>query len=201
MSMGNSGCYSDFNSGGGYSDDSLRGTLLEGEEVLWSGRPAAGKLFHSRDLFLVPFSLLWTAFAVKWELDVMRMGEPFFMLWGLPFIAMGLYLIAGRFLLLYVWKKQTVYAVTTKRVLRIRGKHTDFLTYARIPSVTKSVGRSGFGSIFFGNAPVRSTAADADSPLRTRGYRGSRVQSFYMEDVPDAERVYQIIAERITESS
>lgn len=197
--MGNSEFYSGYNSGGGYSDDSLKGSLLEGEEVLWSGKPAAGRLFHSRDLFLVPFSLLWTAFAVRWEFSAMRIGEPFLMLWGLPFIAIGLYLAAGRFLLQYLWKKKTVYAVTTKRVLRIRGNHTDFLTYAQIPSVTKSAGRGGSGSLFFGNAPVLSQGADADSPLRTHRYRGSRVQSFYMEDVPEVERVYRIIAERITE--
>lgn len=196
--MEHSGSYGGLGDGE-YFGDALRGILLEGEEVLWSKRPAAGKLFHSRDLFLVPFSLLWTAFVVKWELTAARTGELFFILWGLPFIGMGLYLLAGRFLLQYMWKKKTIYAVTTKRVIRIRGKHTDFLAYSQIPSVTKSVGSGGFGSIFFGNVPVRATAAGADSPLRARGYRGSQAQSFYMEDIPEADRAYRLIAERITE--
>jgi len=48
------------------------------EHLLWSGQPKTGVRLRPADLLMVPFS-------------------PFFMLWGIPFVLTGLYLIVGRF--------------------------------------------------------------------------------------------------------
>ena len=47
-------------------DDAFRGRLLAGERVMWSGRPARGVMFTARDIFLVPFSVVWVGFAIFW---------------------------------------------------------------------------------------------------------------------------------------
>ncbi len=65
---------------------------------------------------MVPFSIMWGGFAVFWELGVLATGAPaFFDLWGLPFVALGLYLIFGRFIYKRRQKERTVYGVTDQR--------------------------------------------------------------------------------------
>jgi hypothetical protein len=95
----------------------LSDRLLTGERILWSGRPAQGLLFTGRDTVLIPF--MFGAFAVFWESMVLtQQNAPgFFMLWGVPFVLIGLYLIVGRFLLDAWIRAGTDYAVTNKRIL------------------------------------------------------------------------------------
>ena len=58
------------------STTDLTDRMLTGERILWSGRPAQGLLFTSRDVFLIPFSLLWGGFAVFWEITVLTSRRP-----------------------------------------------------------------------------------------------------------------------------
>ncbi len=72
----------------------LAGRLLNGEKIVWWGRPAQGLLLTSRDWMLIPFSLLWGGFAIFWEASVLSTDGPvFFKLWGVPFVLIGLYLL------------------------------------------------------------------------------------------------------------
>lgn len=96
----------------------LRPLLRQGEQLLWVGQPDPRKRFTPADLFLVPFSLMWGGFAVFWEMMAITSGAPpFFGLWGIPFVLIGLYFIAGRFIYKRHRKLKTVYGLTDARAI------------------------------------------------------------------------------------
>jgi hypothetical protein len=86
----------------------IQSELTSGETVLWAGRPSPGVVFHkSENESLVPFSLICGGFAIVWEIVVIgslfshrsHVGQSVFMiLWGIPFVVIGQYMIWGRFL-------------------------------------------------------------------------------------------------------
>lgn len=94
--------------------------LQPGERLLWQGCPDPGVVFARQDLFLIPFSVLWCAFAALWEASAVAARTWVGALFGAPLVAFGLYLVAGRFL--YKWRdrRRTRYAVTDQRVLVLR---------------------------------------------------------------------------------
>jgi hypothetical protein len=87
-------------------------------------------------------------------------GPPlFFVLWGIPFVLVGLYFMVGRFFLRAWWKRNTHYAVTNKRVVALTSRPRRSLQSMRIdsiPAVTKIVRRDGVGTIYFSGVPGRS---------------------------------------------
>jgi hypothetical protein len=135
----------------------LSDRMLTGERILWSGRPAQGLRFTGRDVFLVPFSLFWGGFAVFWEVSAVTQpkSDVFLSLWGIPFVLIGLYFIAGRFLVDAWIRAGMFYAVTNKRVLISRswpfGKFTA-LSLDRLPDANLSESSGGRGTIRFGEA-------------------------------------------------
>lgn len=92
--------------------------LLPDERLLWTGRPDPGKHLGAGDVFLVPFSLLWTGIAVFIGSRALAQGAPMpFALVPLLFVALGLYVVAGRFVYKARRKRQTVYGLTQDRAL------------------------------------------------------------------------------------
>ncbi len=94
-------------------------TLMTGEHILWAAESnqkigLAGGCSSAPTLI---FSFMWLGFACFWTLTASFMGGPFG-LFGLPFIAIGIFILVQS---LNVGKKY--YAVTNMRVLRKeRGK-------------------------------------------------------------------------------
>ncbi|MGO9170512.1 MAG: hypothetical protein ACLP7P_00900 [Rhodomicrobium sp.] len=84
-------------------DNSAEAALVKeldhGERLLWSGMPRQGIFFRPSDIFMVPFSLFWGGFAFFWEFTAMtsNKSQSFFPLFGIPFVLIGIYIIAGRF--------------------------------------------------------------------------------------------------------
>ena len=71
--------------------------------------------FTPADAFLIPFSIFWCGFAIFWEAGVASSGASLFVVWGIPFIAVGLYLVFGRFIYKHYRKKRTTYWITNAR--------------------------------------------------------------------------------------
>jgi hypothetical protein len=103
---------------------------------------------------MIPFSLLWGGFAFFWEWSVLQSGAPvFFALWGIPFVAMGVYLILGRFYVEAWQRSRTHYAVTNERILILDGLFrttVSSVSLRTLSDTTLSEYSNGEGSIYFG---------------------------------------------------
>jgi len=167
-----------FNDAGDRDPDlSIREVLDPGERLLWSGRPQQGLLLRSSDWLYIPLSLLWCGFAVAWEaLQVLTGGSLFFVLWGIPFVLAGLYLVVGRFFADARRRKKTYYAVTERRILIVPGP-----ARRRVKSIDlKSVSESRLIARRDGRGTIELWDVD-EYPLPP------------LELIPDAQKVHEII--------
>ncbi|MEW6050343.1 MAG: hypothetical protein AB1644_04680 [Candidatus Zixiibacteriota bacterium] len=128
--------------------------LSHGERLIWAGQPRQGFFLQAADIFMIPFSLAWGGFAIFWTLTAYFSGAPwFFVLWGTPFVAVGLWLMVGRFFTDSRSRAKTYYAVTDKRVLFVKaGKNqqTTSVDLKSVGDITFVQYGSGRGSILFG---------------------------------------------------
>lgn len=173
--------------------DELRSELSAGEQPLWWGRPRQGLVLRRSDVFAIPFSLLWCGGTVLWEYSVAsKDAPPIFVLWGLPFIAVGLYLVVGRFFVDAKQRESTYYAVTAERVLIVSGLFTrkvQSLNLRTLSQVTLIGRPSGEGTIAFG--PMNPWA----SILITTDWAGARRQSSpHFDLIADAASVRELIS-------
>jgi hypothetical protein len=138
----------------------LQNELYTNERLLWHGRPKQGLMLRPADALMIPFSLLWGGFAIFWEVMAIAGGAPFFFaLWGIPFVLVGLYMIAGRFFVDAARRNRTYYALTSERVLIISGifnRSVRTLRLRTLADVNLTVGRNGRGTITFGPSSLRS---------------------------------------------
>jgi hypothetical protein len=165
----------------------LRSEPGPGERVLWSGRPGQGLVLHTWDIVMIPFSLMWAGFAVFWEAAALASGAPFFFaLWGIPFVLIGLYMVAGRFWVDARQRKRTTYALTNERVIILSGLFSVSVTSLNLrtlPVVTLSARSGGRGTITFG-----PSTPYANIGFGTRGYAPPA-----FDRIDDAQSVYRRI--------
>ncbi|QEH33854.1 hypothetical protein OJF2_23850 [Aquisphaera giovannonii] len=139
------------------AEEKIRPELTRSEKLVWCGQPPQGFMLRAADALLIPFSILWGGFAVFWEVTAIAMGAPvFFVLWGIPFVLMGLYITVGRFWADARRRASTVYAVTSERVLIVSGVWTRSVKSLDIASLTDMAlteRRDGAGTITFGSVP------------------------------------------------
>ena len=140
---------------GGSAASVIVSELGPGERLLWSGRPAQGIVLRPSDAFLIPFSLLWGGFAMFWEYSVVTAAKApfFFMLWGIPFVAVGLHFIFGRFLVDAKQRSNTFYGVTNQRIIIVSGVLTrkiKSLNIRTLSDVSLDERAGGTGSVTFG---------------------------------------------------
>jgi hypothetical protein len=170
--------------------DKFRDELNPGERIIWSGQPQQGLILRPSDTLMIPFSLMWGGFAIFWEFNVISMGVSFFMLWGIPFVLVGLYMIVGRFFFDSMQRSKTYYALTNERVIIISGvfsQNTKTLDIKKLPEINISTKGDGKGTITFGAShPMAWMYSGSGFPNMGRY---NIAPSFEMID--DAKTVYQ----------
>lgn len=140
-----------------FPDSVFRPFLMDGEQLLWSGRSKQGLTADARDMLLIPFSLLWGGFAIFWNANVWFLSDGtraaqdawFFKLWGLPFLAIGLYMIVGRFFHDAHIRRTLVYGVSDRRILILRGPRLTSLDLLKLPQLELFEEADGTGTLHF----------------------------------------------------
>jgi hypothetical protein len=183
----------------------IQAELRPDEKLLWSGQPPKGIRFRAADFLTIPFSLLWTGFAVFWEANAIALFPfPCFALFGLPFVLAGLYIVLGRFFVDALQRDRMCYGVTNERVVIISellskqhmiiisellGKHVKSLDLRTLQSVRLEKWPDGSGTITFGPAYI--------PPWRYHilGIGVGRYIPPMFERIPDAKSVYETIRE------
>ena len=175
--------------------------LLRDEKVVWAGQPDARFHFSGEDLYLVPASLLWGGLALLWEAGVLGFwggngpAPWFFLLWGIPFVLIGQYMIWGRFVVKAYRNRRTFYGLTNKRALiinRTSSRQVQALFLNQLPTINKTTRRDGSGTLAFGFWPKWSGGASPNSGMDFYfGQSGPGAPAFY--DIPDVEGVYQLL--------
>jgi hypothetical protein len=173
--------------------------LVRDEKVLWTGQPEP-KLFCSGDLFLVPFSLLFFCFSIFWILaasGLLSQSHKLSMFWlfGIPFVLIGFYLLIGRFFVKSWKQRNTYYAVTNQRALvlcTVPNRSLQSVFINTLPSINKSVGSNGSGTLVFGYMPPRAATYVNSGMDFFASVNGQTLPpAFY--DVKDANYVCELI--------
>jgi hypothetical protein len=175
--------------------------LFAGERILWSGQPKQGIAFSRSDLLAIPFSLMWGGFAMFWNYEVWTSLPDkgaadgwFFKLWGLPFLAVGLYLIAGRFFYDAWVRNHSHYAVTNDRVLILRTSPTPKLISRDIQSLPMfelTEHRDGTGTIVFDSEDVGYSMFGRKRQFGIWAPAASASAQFF--GIDDPRRAYELI--------
>jgi len=93
--------------------------LLQGERILWEGRPVAKRRFSGNDAGMLAVGLLWLLGTIGGAAVAFITSEWAVLLFLLVFVGVGLMMVPG-YWISRAWKrKRTSYAVTTKRVLAV----------------------------------------------------------------------------------
>jgi hypothetical protein len=169
-------------------EQQLTRELGGGEKLLWSGQPRQGLMLRSSDALFIPFSLLWGGFAVFWETSVIRSGAPFFfMLWGIPFVFVGVYMTIGRFFVDARIRECTAYGITNERIVIVSGlfkSSVKSLNLRTLSDISLNERQDGSGTITFGPSDIGSAFVFG---------RSGRQASPAFEEVPNVRAVHQTI--------
>jgi hypothetical protein len=140
--------------------DGIESLLAGDERLLWRGEPRKGLLLRPSDGYLIPFSLLWCGFVVFWTWSAAKSGAPLpFFLFGVPFVAIGLYFVAGRFFVDALIRQKTQYALTNQRVILASGllhPQVKSLELRNLGEISLTISSGERGTIAFG-APQPGT--------------------------------------------
>ena len=171
----------------------LQDAVAHNERLLWAGKPKTGVLFRPSDTFLIPFSILWCGFAIFWESMALQAGSLLFIIFGIPFVLVGLYITIGRFFADSMRRKNTIYGITTGRVIIKSGifnKELKSINIKNITDLTLTEKPDGSGTILFGPSPAQRAVAFNTGNT----WQGSKVVNG-LEFVEEARKVYNILVQ------
>lgn len=170
----------------------LKKHLNPNEHFFWTGMPQQGLILSKGDIYLIPFSILWAGFAFFWEYTVIANGAPLlFVLFGLPFVFIGIYMLIGRFFYDAHRRKHTLYGITNTRIIIQTGSRKATVSSIQLKTLSEirfTEKSDGSGSITFGSGGFLSGFYQG-----TAWPGASKNMATALEGVPDVKAVYKLI--------
>ena len=171
----------------------LRGHLDSGEQLLWSAQPKKGIVFRSSDAFLIPFSLLWFGGVLVWFITGFTNHVPFtFVIFGIPFVLVGLMMVFGRFIFDAKNRDNTYYGLTEDRIIIKSGvfnKKVKSINLKTLSDVEYTEKSDGSGTISIG--PKHPNAMWSSGMNWWPGVKANP----QLEFIPNVSKVYRKIVE------
>jgi hypothetical protein len=172
-------------------ENELRPEMGKDEKLIWTGRPKRGVIFYPTDIFVVPFSLVWTGGVAVGFLATMRNGLVFPDFVLIPMLLFGCYLLFGRFLVDAQKRRNTIYGITDSRIIIKSGVFVRNITSFNIKAlsdVAMRVKKNGGGSITL----MPSNYTQVSMPANWPGYKAA--PQLHLND--QVREVYHLILER-----
>jgi len=177
--------------------------LLDGEEILWMGQPDKWRFFISQDWFTIPFSLFWCAIIIPLFWSEIARGNV--IVFFIPHVWIGFYMLFGRYIFKFLRKTHTYYAVTNQRILilgRLFGRSLQAFSLFQAPTLSKYVGWGSVGTIVFESPEPKSwwnrkrTYSHSSAAME---FIGHITPGFY--DIHEVDEVYRLIAQMAHQTS
>jgi hypothetical protein len=139
----------------------IRSQLSPSEQMLWAGRPRQGIVFHTSDLFFIPFMVLWLALCVFGVFNVIAespdpAGAAVGVIMLTIFFLFGVGFGFGRFFIDRWIRARTVYGISSERILIVIQafrRTVKSLCLDTLTDVTLTQSANGSGIITFGPVP------------------------------------------------
>ena len=157
--------------------DFCKGYLVADERIIWKGKPDTKIRFMAEPSTLL-FSIFWLGFSIFWCSGVAASGTGMWVM-GLPFVAIGVYLLLGRPIHSAIKRKNTAYVITNMKIIRSRGNRVDTMDGRDLPRLNIKGFSDGMGDIHFGESIVIRK--------NNRTYHGYSGGDFCLESVPIKE--------------
>jgi hypothetical protein len=169
------------------TENRLAHALGRDRKFVWTGTPARGIRLRASDAIAIPFSLVWSGFALTFAFAVLRSPGPWFIkLFATTFAAVGIYFIVGRFVLDAYFRAHSAYAIGEDAVYIVRDGFAPKTTILAVNALSQIEIRrkaDGSGSLLFGpNSALGNSQWTAS---------GERRPSF--DGVADVDAVYRLI--------
>jgi hypothetical protein len=164
----------------------LQNEMLMDEKILWSGQPKQGFIFTGGDIFTIFIGLFWLGATSPFAYFAIQSFELFTMLFTLPFVLIGLYLVFGNIIYKNYQKNRTYYAVTNQRILiqlNLFNKKVKSKLISQIPVLNKTVNKDGSGTIQFDNTGYMGVGRDS-----------YRIEMLSFDNIKDVDTVYKLIS-------
>lgn len=162
--------------------------LDSGEKLVWEGRPAKGVRVDTSGIVRSAFGVFFFGFAIFWTYMASQgtglASEPslsFFPLLGIPFLAIGFYMVFGHWFFNAYKRGKTRYALTEERMIIAESVFTRKLkSYPLRADTSLSMEEGELTSVYF-----------AEELRRTKN--GSRTVNIGFHLLPDGRDVYKMM--------
>ncbi|MBQ8000303.1 MAG: hypothetical protein IJ298_03690 [Ruminococcus sp.] len=169
--------------------------LTDGERILWKGKAQQGNMLTLYDLWVIPFSVFWTGMVCYFGYNIISSGAYFLLLPLVLFLAVGLYMTFGRFILISYARKNTLYVITNKRIIRRRFGKVSTVDIFALPCMNTRVCKDSNGYIQLQSEMNFRRKFRFYIPTEPQLIDGVWTGSFVLENIPEVKKVERILTD------